>query len=290
MLSFLDDRKFAIKINNEISQLKNIKAGVPQGSILGPTLFNIFVRDIPSPIKTFTAMYADDTAVIGQNHDLQTAILELQAGINIICHWMNRWNINLNPNKCECKIFTLKRIKEHNNIKINNNSISWNPKDKTVKYLGLHLDTRLTWSSHVNLKLQQAYSRLQQLYPLLNRKSKLRPKCAILLYKSLLRPLIMYACEIWGYTSKTNIAKIQAFQNKTLRIAVNAPWFVRNQQLHQELSVPTVEEFIKKLTKRHVFSARNNKSAVYYQIGQRNIHTRLKRTLPQDLYLSDSDD
>lgn len=288
LFSFLEERNFAVKINNELSSLKQIKAGVPQGSILGPMLFNIYVRDIPTATAAL-AMFADDTAIITQSVDLHHAIEELQAATNIISKWFDTWNITLNVGKCESKIFTLRQIRNPPKLVLNNQTIEWNPKDKTVKYLGIQFDTRLTWSSHINHKLQLARVRLQQLYPLLNRKSKLQIKCAILLYKALLRPLLLYGCEVWGNTSITNLNKIQSFQNKVLRIAVNAPWFLRNEQLHKELPVPHVSDFIKKCTKRFNLNIKNCDSALTLNIGRKNIHHRLKRQLPQDIYLSDED-
>lgn len=288
LFSFLENRKFSVKLNNYISSQKNIKAGVPQGSILGPALFNIFVRDIPTSTATL-AMFADDTAIMTQNSELDLAIEELQTATNIIAAWFKKWNIVLNASKSESKIFGLKRIKNPINILLNDQVIEWNPKNKTVKYLGIHFDTRLTWSSHINSKLQLAYARLRQLYPLINRKSHLQVRCTILLYKSLLRPLLLYGCEVWGNTSSTNIRKLQTFQNKVLRIAVNAPWFIRNNQLHNELLVPPVYSFIKKITKNFLTNIPNCESAVNYNIGKRNIHKRLKRQLPQDIFVSDEE-
>lgn len=289
LFSFLDDRQFRVRINNETSELKPIKAGVPQGSILGPHLFNIYMRDIPTT-DAILGMFADDTKIMTQHDNLEIAVQELQTATNIITFWFKKWNIKLNPDKCECKIFTLRRISNPPKLYVNNTELEWNSKDSTVRYLGLHFDTRLSWKHHINIKLQQAHIRLQQLFPILNRKSNLKIKCALLLYTSLLRPLLLYGCEVWGNASKSNIKRVQVFQNKILRIIVNAPWFIRNEQLHLELNVATIPLQIKKQTKQFLENLNNCASAIHYNIGKKGIHTRLKRQLPQDICSSDPSD
>lgn len=200
---------------------------------MGPTLFNLSIYDIPTPVNCSCALYADDTAVITQNHDIQVAAESLQLAVSELSEWFHQWNINLNYNKCHIKIFTLRRYTDQQPIVIDAHQIPWTPKDRAVKYLGLHFDTRLTWGSHVNQKLNEAYARLAMLYPIINRRSPLKIECSKIIYQGILRPLIMYACVIWGTTSKTNRRKIQVLQNKCLRIATDAEWYVRNEQLHR---------------------------------------------------------
>lgn len=284
LFSFLEDRSFAVKINATLSCTKNIHAGVPQGSILGPTLFNIYVYDIPHNTNNQIATFADDTALITQNEDINLATQQLQISLDRLNIWLNKWGITLNSSKCMIKVFTLKRLKELNNITIKGETIPWTPPEQAVKYLGVYLDTRLTWSEHINHKLNQGYARLGQLYPLINKNTPLKRECTLLLYKSLLRSLVTFACPIWSATSATNIKKIQTFQNKILRMAVNAPWFVRNQQIHDELGIDTIEQFIKKSTKKFLNNMKECSSVQYHQLGRRNIHRRLKRRLPQDLF------
>lgn len=287
--SFLNNRTFAVRINNTISENKEIQAGVPQGSILGPSLFNIYLYDIPNPTDTTLTMFADDTAITTQHTDINEATQQLQKSVSEIYNWLTKWCININYQKCEAKIFTLRKIESPNEVIIGTHTIPWKQKNEAVKYLGVYLDTRLSWKFHINKKLNQCYSRLGQLYSLMNRKSSLKTKCTLLLYKSLIRPIITYACCNWCTTSKTNYKKIQTLQNKVLRIAVNAPWFVRNTQLHNELKIPTINQTVKKLTKNFLNNLNNCDSAVYHELGHKGIHTRLKRKLPQDVCSSVSD-
>jgi hypothetical protein len=285
--SFLNNRTFAVKINSTLSETKAIKAGVPQGSILGPTLFNILMYDIPQAENCELAMYADDTVILSQHHNIEQATQLLQNNINSLQEWFRKWGIQLNSSKCEAKIFTLRRPTNPRKLVINNQEVEWNPKDRAVKYLGVHLDRRLTWGYHINQKLNEAYVRLAALYPVINRKTSLKVQCAKMIYQAILRPILTYGCTVWGATSKTNIRKLQIFQSKVLRIIVKAPWFVRNVQIHQELAILTVEEFIKKTSTKFFKNINECPGAAHFSLGERLIHHRLRRKMPQDLIDSD---
>lgn len=148
--SFLTNRSFAIRINSTLSVNKTATAGVPQGSILGPTLFNIFVHDLSDPPNATVTMYADDTALLSQHTDILQATQQLQDSVNVITEWFNKWCIKLNVTKTEAKIFTLRRPNTPPNILLENQMIEWNPADSAIKYLGVYLDKKLSWAIHIN--------------------------------------------------------------------------------------------------------------------------------------------
>jgi hypothetical protein len=282
--SFLNNRHFCVKINSSSSNYRPISAGVPQGSILGPLLFNIFMHDIPIPQNSTLALYADDTTIITQSFDILEAYQNLQNATNEVVNWFYKWNLCLNSNKSEAKIFTLRRPQVPPAILINNSTINWNPPDQGVKYLGVLLDKKLNFNLHINSKLNQAYSRLSILFPILNKNSTLRSQYGILIYKTILRPLLLYACQVWGTSiSSTKISKLQVFQNKVIRIALNSPWFVRNSQLHREIGLESIGDFINKLTVKFSLRLPHVPGAEFFRIGQPTIDRRLKPRLFQDL-------
>lgn len=286
--SFLLNRTFCVKLNSCFSTHKAIGAGVPQGSILGPLLFNIYMADIPRPPQAAIALYADDTAIITQDGDIDNAVDALQSSVDIFYEWFSKWRLKLNSSKCEAKVFSLKRYVQPPGITINGTFIPWNPGDQTIKYLGVHLDKRLTWNDHINKKLTQAYTRLSLMFPIINRKSSLKPECTLLIYKSILRPILTYACPVWGVViSKSKLERLQVFQNKILRIAVNSPWFIRNNQLHRELEIPMVETFLKKVTQNFMNSLNKSPGAVTFGLGVPTVGRRLQPRLPQDVLIMD---
>ncbi|KAL4119332.1 hypothetical protein QTP88_012150 [Uroleucon formosanum] len=207
--SYLTTRRFKVKINDTTSQIKIINAGVPQGSKISPLLFNLYVSDFPTSINTEIALYADDSTIYSISTDVETVTKNIQDHLNAIQKWGDKWKIKLNPQKSTSVLFTNRRPKTPDNLKLYGNNIPWLP---SIKYLG----------------------RLKILYPLLNRQSSLGWKCSILLYKQILRLLLLYAVPVWGNCAKTHIHKIQILQSKVLRTISNAPWFIRNAALHTD--------------------------------------------------------
>ena len=102
------------------------------------------------------------------------------------------------------------------------------PSAATVKYVGLHLDSKLNWKEHVIKERRQMDLRYKDLYWLLGRSSPLSADNKLLLYKSIITPIWTYGSELWGCSSKSTIAVIQKCQSKILRVTVDASWYVTN--------------------------------------------------------------
>ncbi|KAL4084539.1 hypothetical protein QTP88_027487 [Uroleucon formosanum] len=278
---FLSNRQFSVKINDNFSDFAPITAGVPQGSILGPTLFNVYISDIPQTPRTNIALFVDDTTIFAESRNIEAIIENLQNHLNILSSWCKNWKISINPSKSASIMFSLRRNRTPSSLNFNNAPIPWKP---TVKYLGVTLDKRLTWWPHLSSKIQQAYQRLSRLFPILNRKSTLEKKCSLLIYKQILRPLITYACPIWGNCAPTHLKKLQIFQNKILRIITNAPWFVRNQSIHKDLKIPILQDHIKILANSFFKSIPKSTGSMHYQLNiGPPLQRRLRRGRPHDL-------
>ncbi|KAJ4428844.1 hypothetical protein ANN_25837 [Periplaneta americana] len=108
--SFLSERQFSVRIDGIKSTLRPVLAGVPQGSILSPLLFNIFTYDIPCLQPSHIAMYADDTVLFYSHSNLNTAISTLQTSLQELSKWFSDWRLLLNITKTEAKIFSLRPI------------------------------------------------------------------------------------------------------------------------------------------------------------------------------------
>ena len=145
-----------------------------------------------------------------------------------------------NDNKSAHITFTLKKAKCPS-VSLNGSPI---PQTAVVKYLGMHLDQRLTWAPHIINKRKQLGLRLRSMYWLLTKSSKLPLNNKILIYKAILKPIWTYGIQIWGSAADSNIAIFERFQTKTLRLIANAPWYITNRQIYKDLQVPTVQEEI----------------------------------------------
>jgi hypothetical protein len=97
------------------------------------------------------------------------------------------------------------------------------PQSHAVKYLGLHLDRRLTWKAHIQAKRKQLDLTSKKMYWIIGRKSELSLENKILLYKTILKSIWSYGIPLWGTASQSNIEMLQRFQNKILRTITNAP-------------------------------------------------------------------
>lgn len=101
---------FWVKQEGQYSELKQIKAGVPQGSVIGPLLYLLYTQDIPQPTGTTVGTFADDTAILAVGNS-EEATIKLQKAVNIINKWTRKWRIKLNENKSVQIFFTNKKIK-----------------------------------------------------------------------------------------------------------------------------------------------------------------------------------
>lgn len=243
--SYLSNRSFNVHINTFFSSAHHVPAGVPQGSVLGPLLFLIYLNDVPIQPRTQLACFADDTATITADHDVDIVIGRLQLSAELLTQFFLNWKLKLNYNKTEAIIFSRSRKLPVRQIKIMGASIPWST---SVKYLGVHIDRKLNWIHHVTQVCTKGLRALTALQPILNRKCNLSPSTKVLIYKTLVRPILTYACPVWSSTADYNYNKIQIIQNKALKIACNTPFYTNLKKLHVEINLPLIKDFILKLT------------------------------------------
>jgi hypothetical protein len=166
---YLTDRTFQVRYQEEYTKLYVVQSGVPQGSILGSILHSVFIEDLPETEQTLTATYANDTTILASHKNPITASRKLQNHLNQFEKWLKRWRIKANENKSNHVTFTLKR-ENCPTVRLNGNQI---PQGETEKYLGIYLDRRLMWVTHIFAKRKQLGMKFQQMYRILGRKSEL---------------------------------------------------------------------------------------------------------------------
>ena len=118
----------------------------------------------------------------------------------------------------------------------------------TIRYLGVTLNKRLTWSPHIEQVSRTTAQRMGLLGPLLNRRSDLSIKNGVLLYKQLICTLMDYECPAWRSAARTHVRRLQVLQSKCLRLVTGAPWYLSNRQIHEDLGVPFIADHIRALT------------------------------------------
>lgn len=278
--SYLADRHFLIKYQSAYTQLQTIQAGVPQGSVLGPVLYLLYTADLPTSPGIITATFADDTAILASNSNPKTASELLQKNLNQIQHWLKKWRIKINESKSTHVTFT-NRNETCPPVRLNKQEI---PQADEVKYLGMHLDRRLTWKKHIFTKRKQLGYKLSKLYWLIGRKSELSTDSKLLVYKSILKPVWTYGLQLWGTASNSNVEILQRFQSKVLRMVVDAPWYVTNETIHRDLQIPYVKEEIQNSAKRYNARLTVHPNVLAEVLMRKpRIVRRLRRKLPADL-------
>jgi hypothetical protein len=149
------------------------------------------------------------------------------------------------------------------------------------------LDAKLRWKEHIKKKRDELNTKFRKMYWLLGRKSELSIHNKLILYKQLIRPVWSYGIQLWGCASESNIQVIQCYQNKVLKCIVNAPWYVRNSDLHRDLGIETVEDIIAKFANSHAKRLQNHINIeVSRLLNVNNITRRLKRKKPFELVKS----
>ncbi|PNF37467.1 hypothetical protein B7P43_G15364 [Cryptotermes secundus] len=212
MKSYINDRESRVRINQAISINFTVKSGVPQGSVVGPLLYLLYMADLPMDDNTTTGTFADDTVILATHADPAKATGILQNHLNQIQAWLYKWKIKINETKTIQVNFTLRR--EHcPQVGLNNNNIS---QSSSVKYLGIYMDSRLTWKDHVIKKRKQIDLKTKELNWLIGRRSNLSIENKVLLYKTIIKPIWAYGIELWGCASKSHISIIQRSQSKIL--------------------------------------------------------------------------
>lgn len=238
--SYLHNRKFLVKISDSKSSLHPISSGVPQGSKLGPLLFILFINDIPKFDNTFLALYADDTAIAAQAKTKQVSTQILNNYLTILMTWFNKWKIAINEDKSQAIYFSQSN-QAPPPIFINNIPINY---CKEVTYLGVKIDKSLTWKKHIDFTVIKFRNAKRLIYPLISEKSHLNLNNKLLIYKSILRPIIAYASPVFAGAAQMHLKRLESLQCDIIKIITKLPWYCRYKTIISNLNIPSVHKFL----------------------------------------------
>jgi hypothetical protein len=237
-MSYLNDRFFYVTLNNVRSRPYKLFAGVPQGSVLGPLLFILFINDAPRITDVDESIFADDKLIYTASFRISAIKNRLQKALAQNKRFFHKWKIKINEKKTEAILFTKRRPVIKDQIVFDNVTIEWQDK---IKYLGVLLDKKLNFSNHVNYVIQKAIGNLIKLYPIFKNKY-LSLHSKKIFYKSLIRSSMLYACPVWSLTCQSNLNKLQVTQNKFLRIIGNFRKFTPISVIHEETKMEYIYE------------------------------------------------
>ena len=241
--SYLSNRKQFVYFNGHISDTKPINCGVPQGSVLGPLLFLLYINDFPnvsSKIRFF--LFADDTNLYYESNNLKQMEIYINKELNKIYQWLCSNRLALNITKTNFVIFHPynKPLKESITLKIHKKAIDEVP---CVKYLGVLIDSTLSWKSQISTITKKIARSIGIMY-------KLRPfvdtKIMKNVYYSIIYPHLIYGIQVWGLAFKTELKNIETVQKRAVRmITCNDSFNIHGYGLCHTLPLFQQLEFLK---------------------------------------------
>ena len=208
--SFLSNRTQRVVVEGEQSKPAPVTSGVPQGSVLGPLLFLVYINDLPSQVLSQTRLFADDCLLYRTINNADDTIA-LQKDLDALQHWEQKWQMHFNPDKCEVIRITNKRKIVNANYTIHGQELGFTEK---AKYLGVTIDPKLSWNHHINSVKTKANNTLAFLRRNLADCPKNIRKQS---YLTLVRPQLEYASTVWDNSNKTQQTSIEAVQRRAAR-------------------------------------------------------------------------
>lgn len=250
---YLTNRSISIKFKNTFSQPFTPLAGVPQGSVLAPTLYILFNNDLPNPYhaNSLTLIYADDVTQAVCSSTIDGLTTRATTELDRVAKWEEMWRIKTHPQKAKIIYFGA-RNPNPRHIYLNSRDPTRTPiqRSHTSTVLGLTYDINLKFNTHISIKTALAKKTLFQLYRFRFASHNTKKH----LYKTLIRPLLTYAPLHIALTTQTNRAKLQIVQNKALRWICNTLWhdFITNNSLHQQCNIVPINQYSHNLTAKQI--------------------------------------
>lgn len=231
-ISYLNDRSQVVKIGNTISEAKIIDIGVPQGSVLGPILFLLYVNEIPNIYPNFTScLFADDTTFLVKGNNLTSCFNSCNEGLAKFSDWCCANRLSVNVSKTNFMIFTNRAYSLNFPLIFNNAPIE---QSSSVRFLGVVLDDKLKFNLHIN----SICSKISKNTGIISKLAYYVPKHVLLqLYHSLIEPYMNYCPLIFGNAYDCHVQPLEVAQRKCVRIISRVDFQFSSNPLFSDLKI-----------------------------------------------------
>lgn len=270
--AFLNNRTFRVKVNNDYSEVYKIHSGVPQGSVLGPLLFLLYINDLPNciPEGVTIKMFADDVKLYVSNPAASDAHSLLQKALNCLHDWSLTWKLPLSVPKCNVlHVTNVKSALVLRNYTINNELL---PAVETIRDLEVTVDSQLTFKRHINNIIRKSYFVARQLLTALRTVEIDTYSKAFKIY---VRPLLEYACQIWSPHFQLDIARLEKVQKYYTRISAKK-CHLQKTSYENRMSIMGLEKLESRRLKADLLLVRKLLSG-QVDLGGRQLFTLSKR-------------
>ena len=252
--NFLSDRRQSVVVDGFSSPFVSVRSGVPQGSVLGPSLFLAYINDLPDNLVKSTRLFADDTtAYTGVRGDQDQ--VTLQEDLDRLADWESKWDMQFHPQKCNTLRCTHRPSPHECNYVLHGHTLSTVP---TAKYLGLTLHHKMDWEDHIGSICSKANSTLGFLRRNLKISSaRIKEKA----YKTFVRPILEYSSSVWDPYEVKHKQQIEKVQRRAARFILN--------RYHNTSSVSSMIDILKleSLEQRR----KKSRLSAFYKIINNNI-------------------
>ena len=220
--NYLSGRRQRVAYGDEMSEWVNVRMGVPQGSILGPLLFTIFVNDLPAALSRSKVMlYADETTVYFADPSAQRVEEVLTEDLGRLSCWIAQNGLRMNLQKTQflsmsrrCREEEAKRLQ----VMVNEEALEMS---EEVKYLGVTIDRQLSWRKHVDGIQKKCFSMLGLLFRV---RRALPTELTKRLYLALVQPHLVYCAVVWAECSQVDARKLDSVQRRGMRMILDEKW------------------------------------------------------------------
>lgn len=222
ILQLISDKTIFVKNHNKLHGPRKAYQGLPQGSVLSPILFNIYLISLISALAKWVQViqYADDIVLWFSHTDIDIAIAYLNRALRFLHTWLNQHNLSLSSSKSKAIIFGTRRIPQQVNTVVYNNILI--PYEIKVKFLGVTFDKTLRWHQQVNNTIQKCQAGLNIMKSLTKTRWGADVPTMMLLYKAIVRPHLDYVAPLIHPLTKTLSQKLERIQFQSVRLALGA--------------------------------------------------------------------
>lgn len=263
--NYLHERYHKTKVNGVVSEAVKNNIGVPQGSVLGPLLFIIYINDLYKILKKAKlSLFADDTLLWVSGKDYDKIITDINFELSLLYNWLCVNKLKLNSektkymvlgNKQKCKEFNEKNYTIH----IGGNKIEF---VYQIKYLGVFLDPQLNFSSHIDFICKKIGKKIGFFYRI---SQNLSQWAKLLIYNTIIYPHFNYCCSLLLACNKAEINRLQLLQNKAMRIILKCNKYTPIKMMLNSLGWLNVEQIIELSNIVIIFKIKNNLMPSYLQ-------------------------